>query len=364
MGRILGKKNTKQQSSGVTYATANGFKNRCYPPEWEKQKTVWMSYPHNEKEWGKKRLPEIRRFYNKLISIILRFQDVHLIFPSEELFNDVEMLHGTPLRGKYKLKKIIIPNNDIWIRDHGPFFINSKSEKIVLDFEFNAWGEKFPPWNFDNEVPKEIAKYLGLKRESYPIVLEGGAIDFSGNGLALTTKQCLLNKKRNPLLRQKDHENILKTAFNLKEIIWLENGLNDDHTDGHIDNVARFIGHQKILVTTTKNKKNKNYEALSYNLDLLKKWRHPSLGYKLEIAEVLLPQGVRLGKKILPASYINFIFLNNAILVPLFNCNEDKEALKIFSKIFPTRKIIGIDSSLLIQEGGGLHCMTKQEPLI
>lgn len=328
---------------------------RRYPAEWEKQACVWLSCPHNEKEWEKKRLPELKQFYVELIKVILRFQDVNLILANEGMLGEDN--YPRIQNGKHKLKKIIIPNNDIWIRDYGPFFVGARhGTPLLLDFEFNAWGGKFPPWNLDNNIPKQIALYKGCEIESYPVILEGGAVDFNGNGLVITTEQCLLNKNRNKNLKKEQFEKILTSAFNLDEIIWLKRGLHKDHTDGHIDNVARFIDKRKILVATTKNKKDKNYEILQENLECLKK-------KDFELIEIPLPVGVCHGKPT-PASYVNFIFVNDGVIVPTFNCKTDKIALDIFKKIFPKRKIVGIDCSLLVQEGGGLHCMTKQESLI
>ncbi|OGI20841.1 MAG: hypothetical protein A3B68_09940 [Candidatus Melainabacteria bacterium RIFCSPHIGHO2_02_FULL_34_12] len=366
---------------------------RRYPAEWEKQRATWLSWPHNKKEWehrqygksAKGQINRIREFYIKLILTILDFQDVKLILPDEKTLSSIEALRATPLRKKHKLHKIIIPNNDVWIRDYGPFFMNviasERSERsnpdrdcfvanaprndiFMLDFEFNAWGGKFPPWDLDNKVPKEISKYLGIEIESYPIILEGGGLEFSGDGLILTTEQYLLNKNRNPTLNKNQIETILKSAFNIEEIIWLKRGLEGDHTDGHIDDVARFVGNRKVLICSTKDKKDKNHKHLNESIKYLKSWRHPKKKYKLEVIEILLPDKMNLKDKRLPNSYVNFIFVNKGVIVPVFNCSTDKEALVIFKKIFPKRKIVGLDCTLLIQEGGGIHCMTKQEPSV
>lgn len=339
---------------------------RHYVPEWEKQSTVWLSWPHNEKEWGKKKLDGIKLFYIELIDKILDFQNVNLIFTSEELLQDAETCHGMSQQKKYKLKKIVIPNNDIWIRDYGPFFLEIKEEErkksLVLDFEFNAWGGKFPPWELDNNLPKEIALFSGLEIESYPIILEGGALEFSGDGVILTTEECLLNKNRNKDLNKEQTELILKSAFNIEEIIWLERGLANDHTDGHIDNVARFIGQRKVLICRSYNQKEENFAHLVKSTNLLKEWKHPKKGYGLEVIEIPLPEPTDIKIKDLPCSYANFIFVNDGIIVPTYNSTTDEAALKIFQLIFPDRKVVGIDCSLLIQEGGSIHCMTKQEP--
>lgn len=337
---------------------------RRYSAEWEAQHAIWLSWPHNEKEWGKKRIEKIKEFYIELINTILEFQDVNLIIPDEEFLKETCCSMS---QQKHKLKKVIIPNNDIWIRDYGPFFMEitngKKKEQLIVNFEFNAWGGKFPPWNLDNNVSKEIAFYLGCEIESYPIIMEGGSLEFSGDGLILTTEQCLLNKNRNPDLSKNEIENILKSVFNTEEIIWLKQGLEGDHTDGHIDDVVRFVGPRKILICKSNHKKDNNYEHLNESIEYLQKWTHPKKGYKLEVIELPMPDRIEIKNERLPNSYANFIFVNGGVIIPTFSCPSDKKALKIFKKVFPDRKVAGIDCSLLIEEGGGLHCMTKQEPL-
>lgn len=351
----------KKQSSYSAFRNLHSEIVRRYPAEWEKQHATWLSWPHNEKEWGKRRLVEIKKFYKRLIETILDFQDVNLILADEELLE--ETCYGMSQQ-KHKLKKVIIPNNDLWIRDYGPFFIEKGKKPLILDFKFNAWGEKFPPWDLDNNVPKQMALYLGYEIESYPIILEGGAVEFSSNGVLITTEQCLLNKNRNPNLSKNEIELILKSAFNIDEIIWLKRGLEGDHTDGHIDDVARFVGPREVLICSTDDKKDGNYEYLKESIEYLKNWKHPKKGYSLKVTELPMPDRMELKKERLPNSYANFIFINGGVIVPQFNCKTDKAALEIFKKVFPDRKIVGIDCSLLIQEGGGLHCMSKQEPLI
>lgn len=359
----------KEQSSKLASWQVDKKALRNYPAEWEKQRTVWLSWPHNEKEWGKNRLPKIKKFYEKLIDLILNFQNVNLIFPNEDVLKETlssQLL--IPSSKRFSLKKLIIPNNDIWIRDYGPFFLREKNNKrknqIILDFEFNGWGRKYPPWNLDNKIPKEIANYLGIKEiESYPIILEGGAVEFSGSGVLITTEQCLLNKNRNPKLNKNQIELLLKQAFNIEEIIWLKQGLEGDHTDGHIDDFVRFIGPRKVIICQTNNKKDKNHEHLKESREVLKKWKHTQKNYKLELIEIPLPERMNLNGKRLPNSYANFIFVNGGLIVPTFDCKTDKIALKTFKKIFPALKVMGIDCSLLIEEGGGVHCISKQEPL-
>ena len=387
---------TKQKNQNPQFSTLNSQFLRRYPAEWENQCATWLSWPHNEKEWGKERLQKIRRFHIELINKILEFQDVNLVFANKDLLEEVSFdkqfvkaIHEFPQR----LKKMILPNNDIWIRDYGPFFLwhceegrnsdeassqtTSRSgdyfgtkaprndayrKPLILDFEFNAWGGKFPPWDLDNNIPKEIAFSLGYEIESYPIIMEGGSLEFSGDGLILTTEQCLLNKNRTLTLSKANIENILKSAFNIEEMIWLKQGLEGDHTDGHIDNVARFANPRKVLICKSNDKKDGNYEHLNKSIEYLKKWTHPKKGYKLEVIELPMPDRMEIKNERIPNSYANFIFVNGGVIIPTFNCPSDKTALEIFKKAFPDRKIAEIDCSLLIEEGGGLHCMTKQEP--
>lgn len=345
---------------------------RYYSPEWEKQKCTWLAWPHNTQEWGKRGLEGIRGFYIDLISKILDFQDVNLIFKDEKLlsqFNNeydlklVKACHGKP---RYRLKKIIIANNDIWIRDYGPFFMKGDNGRggvtpPLLDFDFNSYGGKFPPWDKDNKVPKEIAMYLGRDIESYPLIMEGGSLEFNGDGVILTTEQCLLNKNRNPKLKKIQIENYLKSAFNVHEIIWLKRGLEGDHTDGHIDDFARFVDERKVLLCQSDDSTDANFRHLKESKLRLKKWRHPKKKYELEIIDLPMPAVITRSGEQLPASYANFIFVNGGIIVPVFNCDADKVALRVIKKVFPKREIVGIDATLLIQEGGGIHCMTKQE---
>lgn len=351
MGHIIKKR------SEFTDERSN-FLVRRHPAEWEPQRATWLAWPHNKREWGNK-LSDIKKFYVILIGTILDFQDVKLIVPNEKTYFEVK---GLFKKKKYKCHIIIIPNNDVWIRDYGPFFLKgqennsqkpkAKSCKLIVDFQFNAWGEKFPPFHLDSQVPKNIALYLGEKCESYPFILEGGAIDFNGDGIAITTKECLLNKNRNPRLNKNKLEYFLKSVFNLKEIIWLEKGLKGDHTDGHVDNVARFIGKNKILIN----------RGLKTKEEILK-WAEKH-NKKFEIIEVPLPQVKVSSEHYLPASYLNFIFVNKGLLVPTFNLETDEEVLDIFQKVFPKRKVMGINCTTLVQEGGALHCITKQEPLL
>lgn len=330
-----------------------------YPPEWLPQRSLWLSFPHNDNEWQEAAsdgLQQIQSFYRELIVKVLDYQNIDLIFHSKDTQKQEQNFLDSLSAKKFSLNSHVIAHNDIWIRDYGPFFVKNDKETEILNFEFNAWGEKFPPWDLDNKVPLELASRLAYKSTDFDFILEGGALEFNGAGVLMTTKQCLLNPNRNPKYQQEEIEEFLKRAFNLDKILWLERGLEGDHTDGHIDDFARFISDKKILVCQSDDPKNPNYEHLRESAKYL-----TQQGFELDFLP--LPKDMKRSGEYLPASYANFILLNGAVLIPSFNCAEDDLVQEVFTRNFPSRKVLSIDSSFLIQEGGGLHCMTKQEPL-
>ena len=331
-----------------------------YAPEWEKQVSVWLSFPHNNSEWEKTSfqnpLEKICSFYRTWIEMILDYQKVDLIFKDQGHHDQEKDWLLSLASKKFKIQAHIIANNDIWIRDYGPFFVKDETnvQPVLLEFGFNAWGEKFPPWDLDDEVPYGIAQKLQLTILTYNFILEGGALEFNGEGVLMTTKQCLLNENRNPDFDQEELEDSLKEAFSIKKIIWLERGLEGDHTDGHIDDFARFISANKILLCQTQDPTNPNYAHLKSSKEFLE-----NEGFELDFLP--LPQDMHRDGEYLPASYANFIFINAAVIMPTFNCPQDAEAKLVFERNFPDREVLTIDSSFLIQEGGGLHCASKQQ---
>jgi agmatine deiminase len=326
-----------------------------YPPEWQVHKSTWFAFPHNLNEWNSSRLNSIQDWFIKLYDTVLNYEDIDLIFSSEELLTSseakLEHLHNK----NFKLRKHIIPNNDIWIRDYGPFFIKNNSVTEVLDYEFNAWGGKFPPWDLDNQVPQKLAELFEYQYRSQPLIMEGGSLEFNGNGIIMTSEQCLLNKNRNPQFSKEEIEKNLKTNFNVDKIVWLKQGLEGDHTDGHIDDFARFVAEDTVLICSAEHD-DINHNRLEQNKKIL-------LEHGLRTIDLPLPEEMFIENERLPNSYANFIFVNSAIIVPVFSCKQDDIALRIFADIFPDREVIGMESRLLIEEGGGIHCASKQESL-
>lgn len=335
------------------------------PAEWLEQKTVWLSFPHNKihlssklaSEPDKDGLTLMKEFFWRFIDIVLDYQDIKLLFDTEAmLMENIDKLTSFAAK-PFKLISLVIPNNDIWIRDFGPIFAIDKKteEKIVVDFAFNAWGEKFPPWDKDNVLPAAVGELEGLTVKSYDNFLEGGAIDYSEKGYLLTTRQCVLNTNRNKNFTEKDFEELLFNALGIKQVIWLDNGIANDHTDGHVDNTARFIDDERVVLSYTENPESPNYEISKENFKTIEAFSD------LEVIKLPLPEPEGFIEKALAYSYANFVFLNGAIIVPTYNCPQDQQAIDILQELFPDRKVIGFDSSVVIQQGGSLHCMSKQE---
>ncbi|PCJ57290.1 MAG: agmatine deiminase [Planctomycetota bacterium] len=330
-----------------------------YPAEWEPQETIWLTWPENTKEWGD-RLDNIRKFYIKLISTILPYQSVSLIIRKASFeSND---LKGFFAGFKYECLQYEFDNNDIWIRDYGPIFVEDiNGNQKILNFEFNSYGGKFPPWNLDNDIPHKIAKQIKVNCIEFPIILEGGSIEINGGSLLITTEQCLLNTNRNSKLSKSDYEEYFK-SLGIDQTIWLKSGLTNDHTDGHIDNIVRFVDSESVIISQTDNSESCQFQILNDAYNQLSLWSD-SQGKPLKIHSLPIPTDIRFKDEYLPASYANFIFLNGAVIVPTFNHEYDFQALQILKDLKPNLDVIGIDCNLLIQEGGGLHCISKQQPV-
>ena len=331
-----------------------------YPAEWEKQSATWLAFPHNKTNWYGERGINIRKFYVELICNITEFQPVNLLLPTKNFLTDEEKaaLANRP----FPVNFIVIKTNDIWIRDYGPFFMHKGNKKVVTETQFNAWGAKFPPWGLDNAIPQKIAEKQGLPlAESVPFIFEGGAIEVNGDGLGITTEDCLVGKNRND---ERDLKKVVKAlckAFGLKELLVLPHGLHGDHTDGHIDNVARFVEKDRVVMCMTDNKRSPNYPILTEAKAFIENW----LKGHYESAKVdtlpLPPQRVLDDGQILPASYMNYIYVNGGLIFPKYKCPNDAKAKKYFESVYPDRKVIGIDCRTVIEEGGSLHCMSKHE---
>lgn len=259
------------------------------------------------------------------------------------------------------------PNDDAWCRDHGPLFVKHRESGAiaVTDWEFNGWGEKFGPYACDNEIPRRIAQSLGLPRFEGGMVLEGGSIEVNSRGQLLTTEAVLLNPNRNPGLERREIEERLRAMLGMEEIFWLGEGLEGDDTDGHIDDIVRFVDDTTLVLSWEPEASNPNHRVLQENRERLRDFRTPE-GASVDVIEIRLP---RLPSEhhrrlpVLPASYVNFLILNTALVIPVFGDRErDAEACGILGELFKGREIIPIDGVDFVHEGGSVHCLSQQQP--
>ncbi len=344
------------------------------PGEWELQKSVWIVWPHNKKDWPElfDNIPEL---VGKIVSKLSNNQIVNLLIQNSKDKIKIKKILKKFKNKSSNIKFHLIPTNRIWIRDSGPIFlINDKTQdKIILDFKFNGWS-KYNDFKKDNKINEKISKITNIKKvepkvriknKLKKIVLEGGAIDVNGKGSVILTKECLLSKiqERNPGITKFKLENSLTKYLNITNFIWLNKGIEGDDTHGHIDDITRFVSQNTIMTAIEKNKNDNNYYNLKENLKILKRSKNIN-GKKFKIIKIPMPKAVYINNTKVPASYLNFYIANKIVLLPIFNDKNDKKVLSIFKNFFTTRKIIPINCSELIWGFGAIHCMTQQEPLI
>jgi len=257
-----------------------------------------------------------------------------------------------------------VPTNEPWCRDHGPIFLTRDLDPrlAVVDWDYNAWGDKYPPFDLDEVVPTRLAQILNVPVFYPRMILEGGAIDVNGAGALLTTESCLLNPNRNPNLRREEIEQRLRDFLGAREILWLGPGIAGDDTDGHIDDLARFVSERKVVAVVEDDPRDENYKPLQENLARLRQMKIG--GRAIEIVTLPMPKKVMREGMRLPASYANFYIANICVLVPTFADSADDIALSILRECFPNRRVIGIDCRELIWGLGTFHCLTQQQPAV
>lgn len=332
-----------------------------WPAEWEQQDAVWLSWPHREDLW-QGGLAELTGHYADLAAVIAPHAQVR-INAARQLHNAIDTLLQQRHVHNYALYDH--PTNDVWCRDHGPVFVRRQDGgRQLADWTFNAWGGKFAPWNLDNEVPTRIAESLSIPRLSSKLILEGGAIEGNGEGLLITTEAVLLNPNRNPGVSKQEIEAELHRLLGTKKVFWLGCGIEGDDTDGHIDDMVRFVTPEAVVSIIEPDSHSPHYRNLAENNERLQDLRTMK-GHRVEIIPLPMPrplvaQDWRLEQ--LPASYANFLICNGAVIVPVFNqAKEDDRALGILRECFPGKQVIGFDARRLVIEGGAIHCITQQE---
>ncbi len=335
------------------------------PAEWEPHSATWLSWPRRDGI-------SFPGSYDKVMPTLAKM--VHVLGDSERVnINVCDAEHEADVRkilarGHHKTSHVTffhIATNEPWCRDHGPMFLTRKEEPslAIVDWDYNAWGWKYPPFDDDDVVPALVGEQLGVPVFSPHMVLEGGAIDVNGTGTLLTTRSCLLNPNRNPDLKQADIEQRLRDFLGVKNILWLGDGIEGDDTDGHVDDLTRFVGPATVVTAMEEDTNCANFEPLHENAELLRAMDAED-GTPLEVLTLPMPaKMVRDGQR-LPASYANFYIANKVVLLPTFADTHDRWALAVLQKAFPTRKVVPIDCRELIWGLGAFHCLTQQQPRV
>lgn len=329
-----------------------------WPAEWEPHAATWLSWPHNRNSWPGKFEP-VPLLFAQFVRTLARFEPVHVLAGGAEVMDEARRLVGDVPR----VTLHDIPTNDAWCRDHGPSFLVGPPDlpAALVDWEYNAWGGKYPPFDRDNRVPQAIAKFQGRVVYSPGIVMEGGAIDGNGQGTILTTEQCLLNPNRNPNLGRPQIEQYLADYLGARKVLWLTGGdMAGDDTDGHIDQLARFVDARTVVAASEENPDDENYEPLQTNLAELRQMTNES-GEPLRVIPLAMPRPLYHDEQRMPGSYCNFHIANGVVVVPQFDDPHDRLALETLGRLFPQRQIIGLPAVDLIWGLGAYHCLSQQE---
>lgn len=337
------------------------------PAEWAEHKATWLSYPHNEDSWPGK-IETIFPSYHLFVKVLAEDEEVHINVDDQRMQDHVteELAKiGTDMTHVFFHQ---FPTNDAWCRDHGPAFLLNRQDsgrRAMVNWNHNAWGGKYP-YELDTQIPVHIHRCLAeqdpkLELFEPGIVMEGGSIDVNGCGDLLTTRSCLLNPNRNPHLAQEQIEDYLRSYYGAENIIWLGDGIVGDDTDGHVDDLSRFIAPDTIITAVEEDAWDENYEVLQANLKALNNCRLAN-GKQPTVVELPMPDMVFYDNQRLPASYANFYIANKKVIFPTYRCLADNEAAYILEACFPDREIIGIDSTDIIWGLGSFHCLSQQQP--
>jgi agmatine deiminase len=336
-----------------------------FPAEFAQHSATWLSWPHKEASWPGK-IQTIYPYYAQFVKAVTASEKVCINVNDERM---KKAAIGHLQKENVDLSKVeffLHPTNDAWCRDHGPAFLINPSavhKKAIVDWNYNAWGGKYPPYDLDDVIPTRIGQHYNIPVYYPGIIMEGGSVEFNGKGTVLTSTACLLNPNRNPHLNQQQIEQYLLHYYGMEQVLWVSEGIVGDDTDGHIDDTVRFVNEDTVITVIEENKKDENHPLLQHNLNELKQMRLLN-GKQLNIVELPMPDEVIYDDQRLPASYANFYIANRAVIVPTFRGKKDDKALQIIQSCFPDREVIGIDSTEIIWGLGSFHCLSQQEPLV
>jgi agmatine deiminase len=350
------------------------------PAEWEPHTATWLSWPRREGISFPDSFDRVMPALRAMVEALIESEQVCINVRNEAHEAEArEVLRGLSTE---RISFSLVPTNEPWCRDHGPIFLTRDEDwsqlapepgrtvqrdgppapLAVVDWDYNAWGNKYPPFDLDEVAPTRVAKILNVPVFYPGMILEGGAIDVNGAGALLTSESCLLNKNRNPNLSREEIEQRLRDYLGVRDILWLGDGIAGDDTDGHIDDLARFVSESTVVTVVEENSGDENYEPLQKNLARLQAMKIG--GRALNIITLPMPQKIMREGLRLPATYANFYIANTCVLAPTFADQADEVALSVLRECFPNRCVVGIDCRELIWGLGAFHCLTQQQPAV
>lgn len=336
------------------------------PAEWEPHRATWLTWPRRDGISFPDRYDAVPPVYAALIRELVPVEEVHINVWHDAMAAEVrEVLgrHGCPTD---RVFFHAFPAYEPWCRDHGPIFLTRERmsghrEHAVVDWGYNAWGGKYPPYDLDDEIPRRVARLRGLPCFEPGLVMEGGSLDVNGRGTLLTTESCLLHPNRNPQSSRAEIEQSLRDHLGVTAILWLGDGIAGDDTDGHVDDLTRFVDPSTVVTVVEDDPQDENHAPLRENLERLRSMQDQD-GRALRVVEVPMPRRMEIDGQRLPASYANFYIANGRVLVPTYRDPADRRALETLQAVFPDRRVVGVDAVDLIWGLGSFHCITQQEP--
>ncbi len=326
------------------------------PAEWEPHAATWIAWPHNREDWPGRFAP-IPWVYCEIVRWLSRSEPVRVLIEDEESIRRAKRMLARCGADLKAVEFFVVPTDRVWTRDYAPLFVRSAEGEIAItDWKFNAWA-KYDDWRLDNAVNSTLIRKLGMRSWSPDVVLEGGSIDVNGTGILLTTEECLLSpvQARNPHLTRTEMERVMSDYLGVERVVWLKNGIEGDDTHGHVDDLARFVNADTVVVGQEANRDDSNYMHLRENYHVLQESGLRTVGLPM-------PSEVKFENRRLPASYANFYIANKVVLVPTFNDPNDRLALAALQDLFPGRTVVGIHAAELVWGLGTMHCLTQQQP--
>jgi agmatine deiminase len=334
------------------------------PAEWEPHAATWLAWPHNRDTWPHQ-LEQVEALYVQLITALQTDETVNVLVNDAAMAARISRTLAAHGASETNLRVLPCATADAWLRDTGPSFVTASTgveqPLALVDWHFNAWGEKYPELIVDTNLPRWIADHLGVARFCPGMVLEGGSIDVNGQGSCLTTEQCLLHPNRNPHLGRDAIERSLHDYLGVRHVIWLGEGIVGDDTDGHVDDIARFVAAATVVCAVQTDPADANYRPLQDNYRRLRAATDQD-GRPLQVIPLPMPETVWSHGERLPASYANFYIANGVVLVPTYDCPQDEMALAVLRDVFPSRRVIGLACTSLVWGLGAIHCITQQQP--